>query len=252
MAGQTTLQAALGYQFGDASLLEQALTHRSHSGPHNERLEFLGDSVLNFVVASLLFVRFPKIDEGDLSRLRANLVKQAALADIASRLNLSQYLLLGEGELKSGGFRRPSILADALEALFGAVYLDGGFDAVQQVIQRQYEAILDNVDAKTLGKDPKTLLQELLQARKLDLPAYTVVATHGAAHNQLFEVECLILALDIKVSAGGASRRAAEQSAAELAIAAIEAIPQAKGQRKPRARKSTQLSLPVAVSQEKK
>src|SRR5690606_23067958 len=224
---------------------------RSHSGHHNERLEFLGDSVLNFVVATVLFVRFPKIDEGDLSRLRANLVKQAALADIACRLNLSQYLLLGEGELKSGGFRRPSILADALEALFGAVYLDGGFDAAQQVIQRQYETILNNVDAKTLGKDPKTLLQELLQARKLDLPAYTVVATHGAAHNQLFEVDCQIPALDIKVSAGGASRRAAEQSAAELAIAAINAIPQAKGQRKPRARKSTQLSLPVAVSQEK-
>lgn len=252
MASQNTLQAALDYQFGDASLLEQALTHRSHSGPHNERLEFLGDSVLNFVVASLLFVRFPKIDEGDLSRLRANLVKQAALADIAGRLNLSQYLRLGEGELKSGGFRRPSILADALEALFAAVYLDGGFDAAQQVIQRQYETILDNVDAKTLGKDPKTLLQELLQARKLDLPAYTVVATHGAAHNQLFEVECQIPVLDIKVSAGGTSRRAAEQSAAELAIAAINAIPQAKGQRKPRARKSTQLSLPVAVSQEKK
>src|SRR3546814_763363 len=141
MASQNTLQAALDYQFGDASLLEQALTHRSHSGPHNERLEFLGDSVLNFVVASLLFVRFPKIDEGDLSRLRANLVKQAALADIAGRLNLSQYLRLGEGELKSGGFRRPSILADALEALFAAVYLDGGFDAAQQVIQRQYETI---------------------------------------------------------------------------------------------------------------
>ncbi|NYT85542.1 ribonuclease III [Pollutimonas harenae] len=252
MASQNTLQAALGYQFSDANLLEQALTHRSHSGPHNERLEFLGDSVLNFVVASLLFVRFPKIDEGDLSRLRANLVKQAALADIASRLNLSQYLRLGEGELKSGGFRRPSILADALEALFGAVYLDGGFDAAQQVIQRQYETILDHVDAKTLGKDPKTLLQELLQGRKLDLPVYAVVATHGAAHNQLFEVECQIPALDIKVSAGGASRRAAEQSAAELAITAINAIPQAKGQRKARARKSTQLSLPVAVSQEKK
>src|SRR5690606_21525353 len=148
------------------------------------RLEFLGDSVLNFVVASLLFARFPKIDEGDLSRLRANLVKQAALADIAGKLNLSQYLRLGEGELKSGGFRRPSILADTLEAIFGAVYLDGGFDAVQKVIQGQYAEILDHVDEKTLGKDPKTLLQELLQARKLDLPVYNVIATHGAAHNQ--------------------------------------------------------------------
>ncbi|MCC2595159.1 ribonuclease III [Pusillimonas sp. MFBS29] len=252
MSSLTTLQAALGHQFQDASLLELALTHRSHSAHHNERLEFLGDSVLNFVVASLLFARFPQIDEGDLSRLRANLVKQASLADIAGKLDLSQHLRLGEGELKSGGFRRPSILADALEALFGAAYLDGGFECAQKVIERQYTTILENVDEKTLGKDPKTLLQELLQARKLDLPVYAVVATHGAAHNQLFEVECRIQALDVKVSAGGASRRAAEQSAAELAIAAIKAIPQAKGQRKPRARKSTQLSLPVAVSQEKK
>ncbi|MDS1140961.1 ribonuclease III [Pusillimonas sp. SM2304] len=252
MASLASLQTALGYRFSDAALLEQALTHRSHSAHHNERLEFLGDSVLNFVVAAMLFQRFPKIDEGDLSRLRANLVKQASLADIASRLALSQYLRLGEGELKSGGFRRPSILADALEALFGSVFLDGGFDAAQQAIARQYEPILVNVDPKTLGKDPKTLLQELLQARKLDLPAYTVIATHGAAHNQLFEVDCQIPKLDIKVTAGGASRRAAEQSAAELAIAAIEALPPAKGQRKPRARKSAQLSLPVAVSQENK
>ncbi|MGB3291233.1 MAG: ribonuclease III, partial [Burkholderiaceae bacterium] len=205
MAGLASLQAALGHQFADASLLEQALTHRSHSAHHNERLEFLGDSVLNFVVAALLYRRFANIDEGDLSRLRANLVKQASLADIATRLSLSQYLRLGEGELKSGGFRRPSILADALEALFGAVFLDGGFDAAQKVIARQYEPVLVNVDPKTLGKDPKTLLQELLQARKLDLPLYTVVATHGAAHNQMFEVECQIPKLDIKVVAAGSS-----------------------------------------------
>src|SRR5690606_34423445 len=146
MSSLTTLQTALGHQFRDTSLLDLALTHRSHSAHHNERLEFLGDSVLNFVVASLLFKRFPKIDEGDLSRLRANLVKQAALADIAGRLNLSQYLRLGEGELKSGGFRRPSILADTLEALFGAAYLDGGFDCAQRVIEQQYTAILNNVD----------------------------------------------------------------------------------------------------------
>ncbi|MBF6615660.1 ribonuclease III [Pollutimonas thiosulfatoxidans] len=252
MAGLASLQAALGHEFSDASLLEQALTHRSHSAKHNERLEFLGDSVLNFVVASLLFERFTKIDEGDLSRLRASLVKQASLADIATRLSLSQYLRLGEGELKSGGFRRPSILADALEALFAAVFLDGGFDAARKVIARQYESILVNVDPKTLGKDPKTLLQELLQARKLDLPLYTVVATHGAAHNQMFEVECQIPKLDIKVSAGGSSRRAAEQSAAQLAIAAIDALTPAKGSGRSRARKSAQLSLPVAVSQETK
>ncbi len=252
MAGLADLQEALGHRFSNTSLLEQALTHRSHSAHHNERLEFLGDSVLNFVVAALLFERFPHIDEGDLSRSRANLVKQASLADIATGLSLSHYLRLGEGELKSGGFRRPSILADALEALFGAVFLDGGFDAAQKAIARQYEAVLRDVDPKTLGKDPKTLLQELLQARKLELPLYTVVATHGAAHNQMFEVECRIPRLDIKVVAGGSSRRAAEQSAAELAIAAANALAPAKGQRKPRARKSAQLTLPVAVSQEHK
>jgi ribonuclease-3 len=252
MPSVTSLEQALDYHFADTTLLDQALTHRSHSSHHNERLEFLGDSVLNFVVAALLFKRFPRIDEGDLSRLRANLVKQASLAEIATRLTLSQYLRLGEGELKSGGFRRPSILADALEAVFGAVFLDGGFDAAQKVIARQYEPVLVHVDPKTLGKDPKTLLQELLQARKLDLPTYTVVATHGAAHNQLFEVECQIPKLEIKVSAPGASRRAAEQSAAQLAIAAIAALPPTKGTRTARARKSTQLSLPVAVSQENK
>ena len=182
-------------------MLEQALTHRSHGARHNERLEFLGDSVLNFVVAAMLFERYSKIDEGDLSRLRANLVKQASLADIAQRLELSQYLRLGEGELKSGGFRRPSILADTVEALFGAVFLDAGFDAARRVIVRQYQPVLASVDPKTLGKDAKTLLQEFLQGRKLALPLYTVVATHGAAHSQQFEVECAIPALEIKVMA---------------------------------------------------
>jgi ribonuclease-3 len=254
MAGLDTLQAALGYQFVDPGLLQQALTHRSHNAHHNERLEFLGDSVVNFVVAALLYQRFADIDEGDLSRLRASLVKQASLADIAARLTLSQYLRLGEGELKSGGFRRPSILADALEAIFGAVFLDGGFDAAQAVVRRQYEPLLVDIDPKTLGKDAKTLLQELLQARKIDLPAYAVIATHGAAHNQLFEVECVVSALDIKVTAGGGSRRAAEQSAAKLAIQAIESIAPARSGKpgRGRARKSAQLSLPVAVAQEKK
>jgi len=252
MSSLESLQAALDYRFQDISLLEQALTHRSHGARHNERLEFLGDSVLNFVVASLLFKRFAKIDEGDLSRLRANLVKQSSLADIAQKLSLSQYLRLGEGELKSGGFRRPSILADALEAIFGAVFLDAGFDAAHKVIARQYASILQGVDPKTLGKDPKTLLQELLQSRKLDLPTYTVVATHGAAHNQMFDVECAIPKLEIKVSAAGASRRAAEQLAATQAIAAVQALAPAKGAAGRRARKSTQLSLPVAVSQENK
>lgn len=251
MAGADALQTALGHRFSDATLLEQALTHRSHSARHNERLEFLGDSVVNFVVASLLFRRFPKLAEGDLSRLRANLVKQAALAGIADHLSLSQYLRLGEGELKSGGFRRPSILADAVEAIFGAVFLDAGFEAAQRVIEHQYEFVLEHVDPKSLGKDPKTLLQELLQARKLDLPLYTVIGTHGAAHNQTFEVECQVPRLDIKVTAGGASRRAAEQLAAEQAIVAIKALAPVKG-RNARARKVRQLSLPVAVAQENK
>ncbi|MFC3339672.1 ribonuclease III [Paracandidimonas soli] len=252
MTAHASLERALGYTFQSAALLEQALTHRSHSGRHNERLEFLGDAVLNFVVAALLFKRFARLDEGDLSRLRANLVKQAALADIASRLTLSNYLRLGEGELKSGGFRRPSILADALEAIFGAIYLDGGFAAAEDVISRLYEPVLRNVDPQTLGKDPKTLLQELLQGRKLGLPVYNVIATHGAAHNQTFEVECFIAELDIRVGAGGASRRAAEQSAAIQAIAAVESKAPQKGGRKSKARKSAQLSLPVAVAQESK
>ncbi|WP_397474342.1 ribonuclease III [Pusillimonas sp.] len=252
MASTATLETALDYQFQDASLLEQALTHRSHGARHNERLEFLGDSVLNFVVAAMLYKRFAKIDEGDLSRLRANLVKQSSLAEIAQKLSLSQYLRLGEGELKSGGFRRPSILADTLEAIFGAIFLDTGFDAAQQTIAKLYMPIIQGVDPKTLGKDPKTLLQELLQGRKLDLPAYNVVATHGAAHSQMFDVECSIPALDIKVLAAGSSRRAAEQLAATQAIAAAQALGLGKASGRGKARKSAQLSLPVAVSQENK
>src|SRR5690606_3118677 len=248
-----TLETRLDYRFGSAALLEQALTHRSHSARHNERLEFLGDSVLNFVVAAMLYERFPKLDEGDLSRLRANLVKQASLADIGQRLELSQHLRLGEGELKSGGFRRPSILADAVEAIFGAAFLDGGFEAARKVIVRQYQPVLASVDPRTLGKDAKTLLQEFLQGRKLALPQYTVVATHGAAHSQQFEGECAIPALEIKVVAPGASRRAAEQSAAKLALEAAQAASPARATRKPgKARKTAQLSLPVAVAQEVK
>lgn len=216
------LQGRLGHMFKDVALLQQALTHRSHSSLHNERLEFLGDSVLNCVVASLLFERYSKIDEGDLSRLRANLVKQQSLYEIAQRLELSQFLRLGEGELKSGGFRRPSILADTLEALFGAIFLDAGFDAARDVIRALYIPILDTVDPKTLGKDAKTLLQEFLQGKKLALPQYNVVATHGAAHNQEFEVECLVPKLDIQVFGTGGSRRAGEQAAAKLALEAVQ------------------------------
>jgi ribonuclease-3 len=216
------LQNRLGHMFKDAALLQQALTHRSHSSLHNERLEFLGDSILNCVVASLLFERYSKIDEGDLSRLRANLVKQQSLYEIAQRLELSQFLRLGEGELKSGGFRRPSILADTLEALFGAIFLDAGFDAACKVIRALYIPILDTVDPKTLGKDAKTLLQEFLQGKKLALPQYNVVATHGAAHNQEFEIECLVPKLDIQVFGTGGSRRAGEQAAAKRALEAAQ------------------------------
>ncbi len=238
------LQNRLGHVFKDASLLQQALTHRSHSSLHNERLEFLGDSILNCVVASLLFDRYNKIDEGDLSRLRANLVKQQSLYEIAQRLDLSQFLRLGEGELKSGGFRRPSILADTLEALFGAIFLDDGFNTARDVIRSLYIPILDTVDPKTLGKDAKTLLQEYLQGKKIALPQYNVVATHGAAHNQEFEIECLVPKLEIQVFGTGGSRRAGEQAAAKLALEAVQGAlaktPAAT--RKPRAR-TTQLKL---------
>lgn len=216
------LQQRLGYTFQSAALFEQALTHRSHNAKHNERLEFLGDSVLNCAVADMLYGMFNKLDEGDLSRVRANLVKQQTLYEIAQMLDLSSHLRLGEGELKSGGFRRPSILADALEALFGAILLDGGFEAARTVIRGLYTPILANIDPKTLGKDDKTLLQEYLQGHKIALPIYNVVATHGAAHNQQFEVECTVPKLEISVSGSGASRRAAEQEAAKLALAAAQ------------------------------
>ena len=212
------LESRLRYEFRNAELMRQALTHRSHSATHNERLEFLGDSVLNCAVAALLFQRFGKLDEGDLSRVRANLVKQQSLYEIAQALNISDGLRLGEGELRSGGFRRPSILADTLEAILGAIFLDGGFDAAQTVIKRLYVPILDHIDPRTLGKDSKTLLQEYLQGHKIALPTYTVVATHGAAHNQQFEVECTVPKLEVKVSGSGASRRAAEQAAAKKAL----------------------------------
>lgn len=244
MVNDSLLQTKLGHVFNNVSLLRQALTHRSHSVLHNERLEFLGDSVLNCVVASLLFEKYGKIDEGDLSRLRANLVKQQSLYEIAVRLELAQFLRLGEGELKSGGFRRPSILADTLEALFGAIYLDGGFNAAKEVICGLYMPILETVDPATLGKDAKTLLQEFLQSKKIALPVYTVAATHGAAHNQEFEVECSIPKLEIQVFGTGGSRRAGEQAAAKMALESALAVmaksPATKRKSKPR---TTQLKL---------
>lgn len=225
------LQRQLGHRFTDGSLLRQALTHRSAGQPNNERLEFLGDSVLNCVVAAMLYRHFERIDEGDLSRVRATLVKQASLVEIAQRLGLSAYLRLGEGEARSGGFRRPSILGDTVEALVGAVFLDAGFEAAQAMIVALYEPILATVDPQTLGKDAKTLLQEYLQGRKLPLPVYSVLATHGAAHSQVFEVECAIPKLQIHVSGSGASRRAAEQAAARGALDAAQAKASARNAR---------------------
>ena len=211
------LQQAIGYRFAQPALLAQALTHRSHGTPHNERLEFLGDSILNCVVAAELCSRFGSAREGDLSRLRANLVRQETLHQIAQALSLGECLRLGEGELKSGGHARPSILADALEALFGAVFLDGGFGAAQETILRLYGSALAEVDPKATGKDPKTMLQEFLQALHIALPKYVVVSTSGAAHSQQFAVECTIPELSVRTAGSGNSRRVAEQEAAQRA-----------------------------------
>lgn len=208
------LERALGYDFVCRELLQQALTHRSYGVGHNERIEFLGDSILNCVVAARLFTLFPALREGDLSRLRAMLVRQETLAIIAQELSVGDYMRLGEGELKSGGFRRPSILADALEAIFGAVYLDAGFETAYEVINKLYEPQLMAIDPKQACKDPKTSLQELLQGRRMALPQYALLATRGDAHAQEFEVECRIPELDISVRGTGSSRRAAEQEAA--------------------------------------
>lgn len=246
------LEAALDYRFQNRKLLIQALTHRSHGANHNERLEFLGDSVLNFVVASLLFGRFPKTDEGDLSRMRASLVRQETLADIANRLALPDQLLLGEGELKSGGFRRPSILADAFEAILGAIYMDGGFESARRVIALLYEGLLNGVDPSSQGKDAKTLLQERLQAMRFDLPVYTVVATHGAAHDQLFEVACEVPRLQIRVQASGSSRRAAEQAAAQLALERLEATEGISPAPSRRRKRRAAPGVPPTLSQEQK
>jgi ribonuclease-3 len=208
------LQIRLGYAFRDVNLLQRAMTHRSFGADHNERLEFLGDSVLNLVVAHLLFDRLANMPEGDLSRVRANLVKQETLHQLALHLELPGRMRLGEGELKSGGTRRASILADALEALIGAVYLDGGFDAAQALVQRLFAKVEIRPDMQAAEKDPKTQLQEWLQGRKLPLPRYTVIGTSGAAHRQTFEVACEVPDLKKHERGTGASRRAAEQAAA--------------------------------------
>jgi len=212
------LRDALGYECGNGGLLEAALTHRSVGGVNNERLEFLGDAVLNCVVASLVFREFAAASEGDLSRFRASLVNGETLAAIAAEIALGDQLRLGSGELKSGGFRRKSILADTLEALFGAIYLDGGFAAATAVIERVMLRRLDKLPSAAELKDPKTRLQELLQARGLPLPNYAVESIGGEAHNQMFHVSCSVDALELKATASGASRRRAEQAAALLLL----------------------------------
>ena len=212
-----SFRARLGYEFRNPDLLRAALTHRSYGASHNERLEFVGDAVLNCVVGAVLYDRFASVAEGDLSRARAGLVNQETLARVARGIALGDEIRLGEGEQKSGGSNRPSILADALEAVFGAVFLDGGFDAARAVIVTCFGDVLDHADPAALGKDPKTRLQEWLQARRLPVPEYVVTATSGEAHAQLFEVECRIPALALAVPGQGPSRRAAEQAAAEAA-----------------------------------
>jgi len=215
------LSKQLGYQFNEDKLLHLALTHRSFSGTNNERLEFLGDGVLNFIIAHQLYQRFAKLPEGDLSRLRAQLVKESSLSEIAFSLHLGEQLKLGEGELKSAGWRRPSILADALEAIVGAVYLDGGFPAAEAVVLKLFEHKLQTIDPKVIDKDAKSQLQEYLQGKKIELPEYNVVQIEGEAHAQNFKVECVIKYLNIITLGEGTSRRNAEQKAAQLAMEKI-------------------------------
>ena len=216
------LQVRLGYAFRQQGLLQQAVTHRSFSSDHNERLEFLGDSVLNLSVANLLYVQLASLPEGDLSRVRANLVKQDTLHQLAKTLDLPAVMRLGEGEMRSGGQNRPSILADALEAIIGAVYLDGGYKDAQDMVERLFAKVDIKPDMQAVGKDPKTELQEWLQGRKLALPKYTVVGTSGAAHRQQFEVSCEVTELRQTQQGSGASRRAAEQAAAAAMLQTLK------------------------------
>ena len=220
-----SLQKRLQHEFANPKLLTQALTHRSFSSDHNERIEFLGDSVLNLAVAGLLYEELSDLPEGDLSRVRANLVKQDTLHQVAVVLGLPNLLRLGEGEVKSGGAKRPSILADALEAVIGAVYLDAGFDKADQLVRRLFKNVEINPHMQAIGKDPKTELQEWLQGRKMNLPIYRVVGTLGAAHEQTFDVECEIAEFGLAERGVGASRRAGEQAAAAAMLAVIKAKP---------------------------
>ena len=215
------LQHNIGYRFSDSLLLARALTHRSFGADHNERLEFLGDAVLSLAISGLLFERFAGSDEGDLTRVRAHLVREDSLHRVAVQLGLPEVLKLGEGEARGGGAQRASILADALEALIGAAFLDGGFDAAQGVIRRLFGEIITTTDVASWTKDAKTELQEWLQARRLPVPVYRIHATRGQAHAQTFEVECAVPALRLTESGEGRSRRVAEQEAARRMLDAL-------------------------------
>jgi ribonuclease-3 len=217
-----SFESRLGYRFRGAAVLRQALTHRSYGTPHNERLEFLGDGVLGCVIAEELYGRFPDIPEGKLTRLRASLVREEALARLAKELGLPEVIRVGDAELTIGRGARPSILADALEAVFGAVFLDGGYGAARGAILRAYDQALAGISPEATPKDAKTRLQELMQAQRRPLPEYRVAATSGAAHKQIFEVECLLPDLGLRAIGSGTSRQRAEQRAAEAVLADME------------------------------
>ncbi len=215
------LLARLGYAFSDSGLLGRALTHRSRGGENYERLEFLGDSVLGLVIADAIYRRFPGLSEGELTRVRAGLVRRESLARLARDIEIGDYLQLGEGELKSGGYDRDSILADALEAVFGAVFVDGGFEKAREMIERLYSASLASIDPTAVIKDPKTRLQEYLQKQSLGVPTYSMLEITGDPHQQHFVVECVVSGLTQPVRGEGGSRRAAEQEAAAKAYASL-------------------------------
>jgi len=223
MTQREALLAQLGRVFDDPALLDQAVTHRSAEGPNNERLEFLGDAILNFVIAAEVFQRRPELHEGELSRLRAALVNKNALAAIAREIDLGRHIVLGSGELKTGGSRRDSILADGLEAVIGAVYLDGGYEAGRQVVLALFEGHLSRLPDMEALKDPKTRLQEYLQARHLELPSYHVEAVSGRAHQQTFRVTCHCEPLQLVGEGTAGNRRQAEQAAADDLLARIAA-----------------------------
>ncbi|HRD96535.1 MAG TPA: ribonuclease III [Rubrivivax sp.] len=218
-----TLQQRLGYRFAQPALLQRALTHRSWGAEHNERLEFLGDAVLSLAVSSLLFERFSGSDEGDLTRVRAHLVREDSLHRVALGLGLPSAMRLSEGEVRGGGAQRPSILADAVEAIIGAVFVEGGFEPARALVERLFGEVIQATDAESWTKDAKTELQEWLQARRIAVPAYRITATRGQAHAQTFEVECAVPALGLAEQGEGRSRRAAEQDAARRLLDLLKA-----------------------------